>query len=349
MSTQFLSGHALIVGVGGNLPVTVMDAKAIQSVLTNREQAAYPTGQVELLTGGGADRRAILDAFDRLAENVKADPDATVFVYFSGHGGRIEEPGQAPQYFIVPHAYDPARRAETAISGQEFSAKIEAIKARKLLVLLDCCHAAGVPSAKEGAEKFVQSPIPPELLNTLQRGSGRVIIASSYEREYSYTGPEYSVFTACLLEALKGKAAVERDGFARVLDVLIYLFKQVPQRAPGPQHPFLNRASDMGDNFAICYYAGGSKTVPGDEAPPRTEVVRRVGLSVAQRARLETKLKALENRWNLLTGKIEAMRADLIISIMADAKYRYQTLLSADEAERAEVEAEMNRLEEQLV
>ncbi len=42
---------------------------------------------------------------------------------------------KAPQ-----HGYDVTRLEETALSGAEFTARLRAIPARKLLLLLDCCH-----------------------------------------------------------------------------------------------------------------------------------------------------------------------------------------------------------------
>lgn len=152
-----------------------------------------------------------------------------MIVYFSGHGGKLHIPGQSPEYFLVPYGYDPTRYQETVLSDQEFTSKIEAIQARKLVVLLDCCHAGGVSVLKNVGATFEKSPAPPILLNSLQVGSGRVVIASSRENEYSYTGTPYSVFTTCLMEALRGKAAVKKDGLAHILDVLSYLFDQVPR------------------------------------------------------------------------------------------------------------------------
>ncbi|MEH1904816.1 MAG: hypothetical protein V7L04_26295 [Nostoc sp.] len=47
------------------------------------------------------------------------------------------------------------------------------------------------------------------------------MVASSREDEYSYTGQPHSAFTDCLVEALQGKAAVNKDGYARILDIAI--------------------------------------------------------------------------------------------------------------------------------
>ena len=175
---------------------------------------------VQLCTETNARRQHILDAFDRLIAQSNRNPDATVVIYYSGHGGRVERSDQPHDYFLVPYGYDPSRRAATAISGQELTSKIQAISASTLVVLLDCCHAGGVPALKAPGERFVKTPVPPDLMSVLDTGSGQVVVASSREDEYSFTGTPYSIFTACLLEALAGKASLSKDGYARILDVL---------------------------------------------------------------------------------------------------------------------------------
>ncbi|NES18461.1 MAG: hypothetical protein F6K41_05930 [Symploca sp. SIO3E6] len=266
----FTNGYALLIGVGDDLPVTVKDATALRDVLVNPHRAAYPLEQVVLLTENSAHRQGILAEFDKLIEQCKQNPEATTIVYYSGHGGYRHFQG-TNEYFLLPYGYNSSQQTETAIFGSEFTQKIEAIKAQKLIVLLDCCHAGGIPKEKDSGTGFVKSPPPQQLLDALSSGSGRVIVASSQEDEKSYIGygDPYSIFTTCLLEALQGKAAVNKDGYARILDILIYLFNQVPQRAPAPQHPLVKKMLDLGDNFPLCYYAGGSKSLPGESDSPQ--------------------------------------------------------------------------------
>ena len=140
-SEQFNQGHALIVGAGGDLPMTVKDAEQISAMLLDENHCAYLPAQVNLLTGAAANRQAILRGLRRLAD---AGPDATAVVYFSGHG--IETPG----YYLIPFGYDLRTLESTTISGTEFSAALQAIPARKLLVLLDCCHAGGQAEFQSG-------------------------------------------------------------------------------------------------------------------------------------------------------------------------------------------------------
>ncbi|BAY20237.1 peptidase C14 caspase catalytic subunit p20 (plasmid) [Anabaenopsis circularis NIES-21] len=342
--TTFTNGFALLIGVGADLAVTVEDATALKNVLIDPNRAAYPPQQVTLLTETSATRQNILSAFDQIITQVNQNPDATVIIYYSGHGGHTQKTNE---YFLVPYGYNPSQRNETAISGLEFTQKIEAITARKLVVLLDCCHAGGVPALKEPGETFVKSPIPPELLNVLGTGSGRVVVASSREDEYSYTGQPLSAFTDCLLEALQGKASVNKDGYARILDVLVYLFDQVPKKASGPQHPFVNKVLDLADNFPLCYYAGGSKFLPRETATIETRSTS-TNLTAGQRRRLEQKLDALQAEWDLLSKKVKKMREALVIEAGTAVKFQLEQQLLNEEANLAHLSNEMEQIESTL-
>jgi uncharacterized caspase-like protein len=246
MSQSFSHGYALVVGVGADLPVTIEDARAVSQMLLDPARCAYPADQVRLLTGENASRADILAALRWLGGST--DQSDTVVVYFSGHG--LDTPG----FFLVPYGFDWQDLAATAVSGTEFTELLRSIEAQKLLVLLDCCHAGGQAEAKN----FVKSPMPDEALDELGQSGGRVVIASSRKNEVSWTGQPYSQFTKAMLEALAGYGSSEQDGFARVLDLALYVGRVVPDRTEDKQHPLI-KIRNLQDNFAIAFYAGGTK------------------------------------------------------------------------------------------
>jgi hypothetical protein len=248
MTETFKRGYAVIIGVGADLAVTIDDATAVAGLLRDPSRCAYPAKQVQLLTGERAHRDAALSALDWLAE--VAGPEATAVVYFSGHGL------ETPDYHLLPHGYDLADLPGTAIPGPVFTQRLRAIQAGKLVVLLDCCHAGGQAEAK--GWPGVKAPLPPSVVPELARSSGRVVIASSRKDEVSWTGEPYSVFTAALLEGLAGYGAFEPDGYARVLDVALWVGRQVPERSGDRQHPII-KVSHLEDNFALAWYAAGEK------------------------------------------------------------------------------------------
>lgn len=342
---SFTHGYALLIGVGNDLPVTVKDATVLHDLLIDPARAGYPATQVALLTEQKADRESILTAFDKLIQQVNNDPDATVIVYFSGHGGVFRSPAHSTEYFLVPYGYDPEHRENTAVSDHEFTRYIEAIEARKLIVLLNCCHAGGVPLLKSAGTTFEKSPVPPSLLQALQAGSGHVVVASSQDQEASYTGAPYSVFTTCLIEALSGKAAVKKDGMARILEVLAYLFDQVPRRTEDKQHPFVNKVLNLDENFPLCYYAGGDKSIPGEAALNQSNLT---ALTDGKRRRLETEQQQKQTLWNLHNEKIQRLREALAIDTEPLTRFKHEKELLQAQADLQQLTDELDAIEQIL-
>jgi Caspase domain len=340
---RFLNGYALLIGVGSDLPVTAKDALAVRDILVDPHRASYSPNRVHLLVDATATKFNVLERLDLLIEQVNQNPDATVIIYYSGHGGLNSRTGE---YFLIPHDYDPADFIDTSISGAEFTRKIEAIQSQKLVVFLDCCHAGGIPQMKEG-EALVKSPVPPDLLHILEGSSGRVIVASSREEEYSYTGTPLSIFTTCLIEALQGKASTSRDGYARILDILIYLFDQVPKRAAGSQHPLVKKILDLGDNFPLCYYAGGSKYLSG-ELQNFEPVLSLKDLTASQRRRLEQRRDALLGEWDIRSEKLRKLRADLAIEAASLIRFQLEQQMMEEESKLAKLSEDLDSLENSL-
>jgi len=254
----FERGHALVVGVGADLPNTADDAIGLAEILKDPGRCVYPPTQVHMLTGKAATRDAILAAFETLAQSTSTR--STVLVYFSGHGYHATSP-TGEFYYLMPYGYDLERLYQTAISGAEFTARLRALSAQKLLVLLDCCHAGGVGESKAPGLALAKSALPPEVHGLLAEGRGRVLIASSQEDELSFAGRPYSAFTLALIEALCGTGVARHDGYVRVADLALHAREVVPGRTNGRQHPILH--FEHADNFVLAYYAGGAPAPKG--------------------------------------------------------------------------------------
>jgi hypothetical protein len=251
MAEVFRDAHALVIGVGGDLPVTVDDAKAVAGILQDRDRCAIPADNVHVLVEGSATHNGIVDALKELVR--KAQPGDAVTVYFSGHG-RLQ-PGSPERRFLVPHD-------RTILDGKLFTDLLRQVPARRLLVLLDCCYAGGVylgSGAKALGVKSVSVPFDVHELR-LRGGSGTVVLSSSKDDEVSLTGTPYSIFTQVLIDALCGTAAARRDGYVHVGDLAMHLAQWVPRLTNDSQHPQLDL--EAADNYPVAYYAAGSKTVP---------------------------------------------------------------------------------------
>ena len=76
------------------------------------------------------------------------------------------------------------------------------------------------------------------------------------------------------------------------------MFEEVPKRRGqgSPQHPFVKKVYDLGDNFPICYYAGGAKVLPasfGAETAPKLDHFGREML-VKRRDSLQQQVRTYE-------------------------------------------------------
>ena len=302
-SDVFSQGHACIVGVGSDLPNTVNDAKGIADILKDRDRCAYPPEQVHLLTEEEAKREDILTALDRLAAST--NPQSTVIVYFSGHGYRVASP-TGEFYYLMPFGYDLTTLYKTAISSTEFTQKLQAIPAQKLLLLLDCCHAGSFSDTKNLGLELTKAPLPPEAQTFFAEGQGRVAIASSQVNEVSIAGKPYSAFTAALIETLCGRGVAQRDGYVRVSDLAMYAREVVPKRTRDRQHPILNFTA--ADNFVLAYYAGGDtqpKRLPF-ESQPKTELESEELSGEGDRDRLPItyqEVKQKQSKYNINIGR----------------------------------------------
>ena len=276
---SFATGHAVVIGVanyrrvGPPLPEAVLnDARDIAAVLTSSAYCGYEPRNVHLLLDADATLARIRAAVTSMAET--SGPDDTVVIFFSGHGARLGDPAD-PESALLPVECDGRTTETTSLSETEFSSALRRISAQRLLVLIDACHSGGAGSFKGRREEE-----PPTLgyseksLGRLAQGTGRVLIASSRANEESivFSNARNSVFTAHLLDALRGRARTSGDGVIRVFEIFNHVSHMVKREVPGCQHPIF-KASDLEDNFPVALDRGGAKS----DAPA---AVSRVGSEV---------------------------------------------------------------------
>lgn len=266
----FTEGHALLIGVSAyhnlrRLGKTTSDAKDLYALLTDPACAGYPPTNVALLLDEQVTKAAISDKLDWLA--CRAGPEDTVAIFFSGHGAQ-RVGGFEPGEYLCPVEADWYNLRSTAISTDEFTNALRAIRAGRVVVFLDACHSGGVGEPKEAAPQ-VKAGLSEDTYARLAEGRGRVIVASCRPDEVSWELPEMrnGLFTHYLLEALRG-AAVSADGTVRIFDLFDYVSQRVPQHKP--QHPLFKGEMEL--NFAIAL-AGGKPTLLLPEKPTRDEPV----------------------------------------------------------------------------
>ena len=266
--------HALVVGIASyhhvtSLPPSVLsDAQGMQRVLADLACCAFPSANVRLILDRDATRETLSHALVDLSQCV--DADSTVFLYISSHGGRIESGPFAGEYLLPVDAEldvtvsPPCLKAETAISGSEFAEALRRIPARRMIVVLDCCHAGGLGQAKDALGSRMKAGFSEAYFDRLAEGRGRVILAACRDTEFSYVlpGAANSLFTQHLLAGLQGNAPGP-GGVIRIFDLFHYLQPKVTADCP-QQHPIFK--AELEENFPVALYPGGK--APELAVPP---------------------------------------------------------------------------------
>lgn len=266
---KFDQGRALIIGIANyeavkGLPAAVLnDALDTAETLKSPAYSGYPEANVTVLIDDEASLKNIRKALAELAAT--ATGDDTVAIFFSGHGTRTGK-GAAATSALVPYDCKLTDVAGTTLGEAELSAAIAAIKAPRVIVVVDACHAAGTATLKsdlaEDGGDGIEEGFHEKSLQQLARGTGRVVFASSRAAETSLVlrGERNSVFTTAMLSGLKGAATAASDGTIRVFDLFNHVSETVRQSVPGRQHPVF-KASDLEENFPVALALGGAKSV----------------------------------------------------------------------------------------
>ncbi len=289
MSGTFSHGYALLIGVGASaypkwsLPVTVKDMQALRAILTDPVLCGYPDddAHIRLLHDAGATRQAILDGLGWLAQQAAADGEATAVVFYSGHGWVADGSGK---YYLLPHDVEPFDLTGSALPAEVFTAALRQVVAKRLLVFVDSCHAAGMATAKDvPAMKlpagFTQTSLPKGLVEELKQGAGRAVFTSSLGTQQSWTRPDdgLSLYTYHLIEALQGAGNRPGDTAVHVSNLMSHLGKAVPDSARklcgAEQRPFFDTATE---DFPVALLRGGKGLPKGGWEVARPEAAERI-------------------------------------------------------------------------
>jgi hypothetical protein len=247
---------ALIIGINEyhqlrSLQKANDDALAVKKVLV--EQGGYKAEHVKLLQGQHATKSTLNQALQWLAR--ETGPDDTVIIFFSGHGVRPIGGYESDQEFLCTFEANPFALRETALSNQEFTTALSAIRADKLVVLLDACHAGGVGEL-EDPNRALRNGFSKKVYANLRQGKGRVIISSCQPDQVSWELPGIpnGLFTHHLLRGLQNQANISDDGVIHIFDLFQYLSEAIPktcsERGVPMQNPLFE--SNLRENFPIA-------------------------------------------------------------------------------------------------
>ncbi len=164
---------------------------------------------VDVLLDAKATKSAILNALDKVARQAKT---GDAFVWFVASHGVIDANGN---FGIVAHDTQCLDRACTEIGGLLTSNEIldasKKIRAMKQLIVLDTCHSGGLDTKLSGLYDA--------RVGLLARNMGLHLFASAQTTELAQDGVPGTngVFTAQLLEGIRGGAPGNKDGLISVV------------------------------------------------------------------------------------------------------------------------------------
>ena len=168
-----------------------------------------------------------------------------VVIYFAGHGS-AESPDATENLYLLPYN---ARYDNIAVTGFPMwdieTALRRFIRARRVVIIADACHAAGVGQAFDVAVRAERgiaiSQINSSLQNLSDINEGVCVISASRDKEYSQEGREWGgghgVFSHFLIEGLKGAADFDHSGSVSIGEVSVYVSQQVRRATRNAQNP----------------------------------------------------------------------------------------------------------------
>jgi len=289
--------HALLFGIGKQanddktMAVTAEDAKQLAYFLDML--CGYPTNQISLLNPIETSKINILNTLDLLINRTQKKIADTVIIYFSGHGISYNS-----EYFLVCRNSTFDDLHQTALRGTELVEKLNAIQSKKILVLLDCCHASGIiePNIEKANIPFKQE----EFLGLNQN---RAIIAASHYAQVSFTSTPLSVFTFSFIEGLAGKYFKGDDKEVRLFDLAMYTRERVSSLTKKQQQPQLSVIETSStSNFLITTHTEGKPTeMPFVGAAFRLYDAKGIGINITQKIRPDNEYREKFN-WLQVKG-----------------------------------------------
>ena len=244
------NAYALIIGVGADLPDTVTDATAIYNVMVDDTICGYKKENVIFLTEKKATKQGILDGLDELIKIT--NEKSSILIYYSGHGGHYQD-DEYNIYFLQPNDYD-LKTKWPFVDAEDVRKKVNAMKSRRLIILLDCCHAAGMFKGESMGANQTQLDASEDksetqnldniegLAQKVDDDRGISIVSSCREDQKSWIlpGDANSVFTKCVIQVLKAQhKRYYEDEYIRISEIVQYIFRKVPELEPR-QNPYVN-------------------------------------------------------------------------------------------------------------
>jgi uncharacterized caspase-like protein len=116
----------------------------------------------------------------------------------------------------MPHEADTESIGTTCLNWTEVVKKLDAVKAQRIIVVLDCCH-SGAFHAKV--------PNQTGLAEALRANKAALVICASGPDQSALERDDvkHGIFTFAMLEAMQGKGDADKDGAITVQEMVDYV------------------------------------------------------------------------------------------------------------------------------
>lgn len=200
-----------------DLPLAEKDARNLSSVISK-----IPDSKIEVLSNPTFGE--FMSKFKKWIKSAKKS-DSLIF-YYAGHG--MSKDGN---FYFIPSDADP----EDEYTWVPFDRlKRYVPKGVKIVWLIDACYSGSMVKGRPLREIRVEK-------EALKVDNNQVVITSSSGNEISREMPDKSggVFTVALVEALKGKADENKDGWIESGELYDYVKNRVKELSGDAQHPVM--------------------------------------------------------------------------------------------------------------
>jgi len=221
------------------LKFAAKDAQAFSDYLIQNNRV--PKENVTLLLNQEATLARVRSALGTHLKN-KAGKEDTVIIFFAGHGAAemdVTNPdGDGLEKYILPYDADLRDLYSTALPMREVAHIFNRIQSERLIFIVDSCY-SGASGGRTVSVSDLRATLSDAFLDRVASGKGRVILSASGPNEVSAESERlgHGVFTYYLLEGLRGRADLDKDGAITVDEAFLYVSRQVPQATDHEQHP----------------------------------------------------------------------------------------------------------------
>jgi WD40 repeat protein len=203
------------------LSCAVNDAQSIADTFSQKAPALFDVRPPKILKNDAATRAGIVKGLEWL-KTMEARDVAVIF--YAGHG-QTDEKGS---FYLLPHDFDKARLADTAVSGDLLKQHLAGLRGRVVL-LLDACHSGAIGKVINDMAR-----------DLADEDCGVVVLCAALGSEKAGEANGHGFFCRALMEGLRGERGAprsQRDGCVYLHHVEQYVTDRVQELSGDEQHP----------------------------------------------------------------------------------------------------------------